>query len=91
MSVSVRGQPSLNLDFIMENVTEYKGEVVRLRCEISVNPLPEYTWYRDNIEIGDNEDRFNIKQVPWGSRYVQIFDTVRLRILHHAHLMRLDS
>jgi hypothetical protein len=47
------------------------GDIVRIRCEISGNPLPKYTWFKDNIEIGDNEDRFNVKLTPWGSRYVE--------------------
>ncbi|VDI01372.1 Hypothetical predicted protein, partial [Mytilus galloprovincialis] len=64
----IGGQPTLNVDFEMKNTTKYKGEIVRLRCEISGNPLPKYSWFKDSIEIGDKEDRFNVKLTPWGSR-----------------------
>lgn len=65
---SIGGQPTLNVDFVMRNMTKFMGETVRLRCEISGNPLPKYSWFRDSLEIGENENRFNVKLTPWGSR-----------------------
>ncbi|XP_062617741.1 inactive tyrosine-protein kinase transmembrane receptor ROR1-like isoform X3 [Saccostrea cucullata] len=62
------GKALLNLDFAMKNITKYKGENVRIRCEISGNPLPRYKWYKDDVLIGENEDRINSKLTPWGAR-----------------------
>ncbi|KAK3091292.1 hypothetical protein FSP39_018693 [Pinctada imbricata] len=52
----------------MKNITKYKGDDVRIRCEISGNPLPQYYWYKDDIPIGKKDARMNSKNTPWGSR-----------------------
>ncbi|XP_048763301.1 inactive tyrosine-protein kinase transmembrane receptor ROR1-like isoform X3 [Ostrea edulis] len=62
------GKAQLNLDFAMKNITKYKGEHVRIRCEISGNPLPRYKWFKDDVPIRENEDRINSKLTPWGAR-----------------------
>lgn len=62
------GKAKLNLDFAMKNITKYKSENIRIRCEISGNPLPRYKWYKDDVPIGENEDRLNSKLTPWGAR-----------------------
>lgn len=62
------GKAKLNLDFAMKNITKYKSENIRIRCEISGNPLPRYKWYKDDVLIRENEDRINSKLTPWGAR-----------------------
>ncbi|XP_078319395.1 inactive tyrosine-protein kinase transmembrane receptor ROR1-like isoform X3 [Crassostrea virginica] len=62
------GKAKLNLDFAMKNLTKYKGENIRIRCEISGNPLPRYKWFKDDVPIRENEDRINSKLTPWGAR-----------------------
>lgn len=52
----------------MKNLTKYKGENIRIRCEISGNPLPRYKWFKDDVPIRENEDRINSKLTPWGAR-----------------------
>lgn len=52
----------------MKNITKYKSENIRICCEISGNPLPRYKWYKDDVPIGENEDRLNSKLTPWGAR-----------------------
>lgn len=66
----VLGKAKLNLDFAMKNITKYKSENIRIRCEISGNPLPRYKWYKDDVPIRENEDRINSKLTPWGARWV---------------------
>jgi receptor tyrosine kinase-like orphan receptor 1 len=63
------------MDFEMKNMTKYEGETIRIKCEITGFPLPQYTWYRDDIPIRDLEDRrdpdrINAKPTHWGSRCV---------------------
>lgn len=58
----------------MKNITKYKSENIRIRCEISGNPLPRYKWYKDDVPIRENEDRINSKLTPWGARWVVPLD-----------------
>lgn len=52
----------------MRNITKYRGENVRIRCEISGNPLPRYKWIRKDNLLSDENRRINVKNTPWGSR-----------------------
>ncbi|CAL1536023.1 unnamed protein product [Lymnaea stagnalis] len=54
----------------MKNVTKYRSQVVRLRCEITGNPIPTYYWYKNNSPLPDGTDskRVNAKTTQWGSR-----------------------
>ncbi|ELU14629.1 hypothetical protein CAPTEDRAFT_162027 [Capitella teleta] len=61
------------MDFEMKNMTKYEGEVIRIKCEITGFPLPQYTWFRDDIPIRDfhdrsDPDRISAKPTHWGSR-----------------------
>ncbi|XP_025080891.1 inactive tyrosine-protein kinase transmembrane receptor ROR1-like isoform X2 [Pomacea canaliculata] len=67
---SVTGDGYISLDIAMRNVTKYRTQQVRLRCEISGNPLPSYTWYKNSTPLRDNDDngRISIRPTIWGSR-----------------------
>lgn len=60
----------VQLDFPLKNVTKYRKQLLRLRCEISGNPTPTYTWARDDKVLHDGGDngRISIKGTGWGSR-----------------------
>lgn len=63
----------ISMDMEMRNVTKYEGETVRIRCEISGNPMPRYSWYKNDILVdtfeGDvDSGRINYRPTPWGSR-----------------------
>ncbi|XP_021379777.1 inactive tyrosine-protein kinase transmembrane receptor ROR1-like isoform X2 [Mizuhopecten yessoensis] len=63
------GTPAtLDLDYAMKNISKFKTDSVRIRCEISGNPLPRYKWFKDTVPIGENERRITIRLTPWGSR-----------------------
>ncbi|XP_041360265.1 tyrosine-protein kinase transmembrane receptor Ror-like isoform X2 [Gigantopelta aegis] len=64
------GTGYVQLDVAMKNVTKYKGQSVRLRCEITGSPLPTYTWFKNDAPItsDDESGRFNVKSVAWGSK-----------------------
>lgn len=52
----------------MKNITKYKSENIRIRCEIFGNLLLRYKWYKDDVLIRENEDRINSKFIFWGVR-----------------------
>ena len=61
----------IQLDFHMRNLSKYEGETLRLRCEITGNPLPTYRWMKDGtlLENSNTDDRINHKSTGWGSRW----------------------
>ena len=52
----------------MKNLTKYKGENLRIRCEITGFPVPRYHWFKDGKLLRDAVDRKAIRITPWGSR-----------------------
>ena len=57
----------VNVDHEMKNVTRYSGETVRLKCEITGDPIPRYRWYKNDVLIQDDE-RFKVQSALWGSK-----------------------
>ena len=58
----------------MTNMTAYEGETKRIFCEITGDPLPQYSWYRNDVAIAvieQQDSRYNAKPMTWGSRYVR--------------------
>ncbi|XP_046335927.1 inactive tyrosine-protein kinase transmembrane receptor ROR1-like isoform X3 [Haliotis rufescens] len=73
------GQGHVQLDIEMRNVTKYKGQSVRLRCEITGYPIPKYAWFKNNAPINDDDEkgRFNVRRTAWGSRLrISNLDTI---------------
>ncbi|XP_059167890.1 inactive tyrosine-protein kinase transmembrane receptor ROR1-like, partial [Physella acuta] len=68
----VTGEAKLKVDFPMKNLTKYRTQTVRLRCEITGNPFPSYAWFKNNITISDSDkkdnSRVNARTTIWGSR-----------------------
>jgi len=64
----------VQLDAAMDNTVASEGGVVRIKCEITGYPLPNYVWYKDGVAVDDAGDdttrqtRINVKTTPWGSR-----------------------
>jgi len=65
------------MDGELANMTCYEQDTVRIKCDITGYPLPNYRWYKDGVIIDSfaagpatqsADDRFNIKTTPWGSR-----------------------
>ena len=57
----------------MQNMTAYEGDTMRIFCEITGDPLPQYNWYRNGVPIAtieQQDSRYNAKPMTWGSRYV---------------------
>lgn len=68
----------VQLDISMKNMSKYEGEVIRIKCEITGFPLPQYSWFKDNIPIRElvdprDPDRISAKPTHWGSRFVESF------------------
>ena len=57
----------VRLDEHMKVLTKYKGENLRIRCEITGFPVPKYQWFKDDKPLRDG-GKFNIRITPWGSR-----------------------
>lgn len=70
----------VRLDVKMDNITRYKNQNLRIRCEITGYPVPKYEWYKDEVVLRDDKDRVSIKLTPWGSRSVSgsCFESVLL-------------
>ena len=68
----VTGQGYVQLDYAMRNVTKYRTQPVRLRCEITGSPIPSYAWFKNNTPLSDGDEggRISIRRTTWGSRYV---------------------
>ncbi|NP_001191466.1 ror precursor [Aplysia californica] len=64
------GNGYIRLDYVMKNVTKYRGQAVRIRCEITGNPIPNYSWYKDDVIINNDpsDRRMGHKPTAWGSR-----------------------
>ncbi len=61
----------VHLDAEMKNITKFLLETVRIKCEITGDPIPHYRWFKNDALIEPDKDRrFNIKTTPWGSRWV---------------------
>ncbi|KAL8604779.1 hypothetical protein ACOMHN_017737 [Nucella lapillus] len=62
----------VQLDFAMRNVTKYRTQQVRLRCEITGSPIPNYLWYKNGKLLKDNDERgrISIRRTTWGSRAI---------------------
>ena len=73
MSAFVSVHPGyVSLDKNMKNVTKYTQETVRLKCEITGDPVPRYLWSKNDVPIDESDSRrYSVKTTPWGSRYVQ--------------------
>jgi len=58
----------------MRNSSRYEGETLRIRCEITAFPLPNYVWLKDGRAVNElapsEYRRFTAKTTPWGSRCV---------------------
>ncbi|XP_064606220.1 tyrosine-protein kinase transmembrane receptor Ror-like isoform X2 [Liolophura sinensis] len=52
----------------MKITEKYLGETLRVRCEITGDPIPEYVWIRDGRIIDEKDRRVSIKKIVWGSR-----------------------
>ena len=66
----------ISLDYDMRNITKYEGEMVRIRCEITGDPIPQYWWFKndsplDDLEADIDSGRISYKTTHWGSRSVQ--------------------
>ncbi|KAK6989783.1 tyrosine-protein kinase transmembrane receptor ROR1-like isoform X1, partial [Biomphalaria glabrata] len=61
---------SLNLNFEMKNLTKYRGQDIRMTCDITGNPTPNYYWFRNNVSLANFTDskRFTILRESYGSR-----------------------
>ena len=57
----------VRLDEHMKELTKYKGENLRIRCEITGFPVPKYQWFKDDKPLRDG-GKHNIRITPWGSR-----------------------
>ena len=66
----VLGEGHVKLDYEMRNVTKFRTQQVRLRCEISGNPVPDYLWFKEEEQLSDgsHNGRFIIRRTAWGSR-----------------------
>ena len=65
------GKAYINVDFEMKNWTKYRGQSVRLRCEITGNPVPKYTWRKDDLDLNAQpapRGKFVQKSMPWGHK-----------------------
>ncbi|XP_076441150.1 inactive tyrosine-protein kinase transmembrane receptor ROR1-like [Babylonia areolata] len=64
------GQGYVQLDFAMRNVSKYRTQQVRLRCEITGSPIPAYSWFKNATPLrdGDEGGRISIRLTTWGSR-----------------------
>ena len=66
--LSVTAINTIQLDFPLKNVTtKYRTQLLRLRCEITGRPIPEYRWYKDGQQL-QSSGRISIKPTVWGSR-----------------------
>jgi len=41
----------IQLDAVMGDSVRYEGETLRLKCEITGQPLPRYSWFKDGQAI----------------------------------------
>ena len=63
----------VQLDAPMRDLVRKVGETVRLMCEISGHPVPQYIWAKDGVDVKDLRGikaRYRIKTTAWGSRSV---------------------
>ena len=64
----------VELDVEMRNMTRYELTTVRLRCDITGFPLPNYRWYRDGRPLtpvtSSSSSRLDARTTSWGSRSV---------------------
>ncbi|ESO86644.1 hypothetical protein LOTGIDRAFT_51609, partial [Lottia gigantea] len=59
----------IQVDVPLSNYTKYLGQTIRLNCEITGDPTPQYIWYKNTLEIDENVDtRYSVKPTDWGSR-----------------------
>ncbi|KAK6180051.1 hypothetical protein SNE40_012270 [Patella caerulea] len=59
----------IQIDVGLRNTTKYLGQTVRLNCEITGSPIPQYSWYKNSAEINEQVDtRYSVKPTDWGSR-----------------------
>ena len=75
----------------MTNMTAYEGETKRIFCEITGDPLPQYSWYRNDVAIAvieQQDSRYNAKPMTWGSRYA-LAVCVRTRTYVWCDVMRM--
>jgi receptor tyrosine kinase-like orphan receptor 1 len=64
----------------MKNVSRYEGEPVRLTCEITGSPVPQYRWFKaaQPLALGQGQGdatvdkRMEVRQTYWGSRSVKL-------------------
>ncbi|GFN85474.1 tyrosine-protein kinase receptor [Plakobranchus ocellatus] len=61
-------QGYVRVDQELVNVTKYKKESFRLRCDITGYPRPDYSWFKDDIPIENITKRYVAKSTDWGSR-----------------------
>ncbi|XP_064625462.1 inactive tyrosine-protein kinase transmembrane receptor ROR1-like isoform X3 [Lineus longissimus] len=66
----------IKVDFHLKNVTKYVGETVRLKCEITGDPVPRYQWLKNDAPILEEKGRISMKPTLWGSRLkIESLDT----------------
>jgi len=77
MAMLAVGAGYVQLDAEMVNTTCHEEDTVRIMCDVTGYPLPNYRWYKDGVIIDSyaagpgiksGDVRFNIKTTPWGSR-----------------------
>lgn len=81
----------IQLDEPLRNLSRHVGDTIRIRCEITGDPIPRYMWYKDGVPVADlpqdDATRINARATPWGSRCVwQIGDGFRVcrNVIHVA-------
>ena len=64
----------IQLDEPLRNLSRHVGDTIRIRCEITGDPMPRYTWFKDGVPVADlpqdEASRINARATPWGSRCV---------------------
>ena len=58
----------VRVDLPMKNLTKTTGETVRLKCEITGDPRPQYRWFRNGAVIDGDSPRVQARDTHWGSK-----------------------
>lgn len=52
---------------VMEDTVAYKGDTVRMECEITGKPVPKYNWTKDDQPL-PLDKRYKVRETNYGSR-----------------------
>ena len=64
---------TISLDNPLVNLTVYEEDTVKMECELTGDPMPTYTWYKNNRNVEDiqqQDSRYDTSTILWGSRLV---------------------